>query len=111
MSSLLFQELDNDSAELSGLFETHQMAHITNHHAASSRYTRFNSACMRLNVWNVSIANQQQGWDVNLSQPRQCRLYRKFQFWMCEVLRIGEENVSQLQLGGDRRASASARYN
>jgi hypothetical protein len=24
-----------------------------------------------MNVWNVSVAYKQQGWDVDLSQPRQ----------------------------------------
>src|SRR5262249_28492698 len=50
--------------------------------------------------WNVSVANKQQGWDVNLSQTWQCCLDRKFQFWMGEVLRIGEKNVSHSLLGG-----------
>jgi hypothetical protein len=58
MSSLVFQELYNDPAELSGLFEIHQMAHVTDHHAAGSKYTCLDGACMRLNVWNVSVANK-----------------------------------------------------
>src|SRR5215472_18317207 len=89
----MFQKIDNDLAELSGLFEIHQMAHITDHHTAGIRYTYLDGTCMRMNVWNVSVANQQQGWDVNLAQSRKCWLHPKFQFWMCKVLRIGKKNV------------------
>src|SRR6516164_6317969 len=76
------------------------MAHVTDHHAAGSRYTCLDGSRMRVNIWNVSVANEQQGWNVNLSQPRQCWLHRKFQFWMREVLRIGRKDISHSFLGG-----------
>src|SRR6516225_12190581 len=76
------------------------MAHIIDDYEAGPRYTCLDGACMRMNVWNVSIANKQQGWDMDLSQPRQCRLHRKFQFWMCKVLRIDKKNVSHSLPGG-----------
>lgn len=69
------------------------MAHVTDYHAASIRYTCLDRACMCMHVWNVSVANKQQGWDVDLSQPRQSRPHREFQFCMCEVLRIGKQNL------------------
>jgi len=43
------------------------MAGVTDHNAAGSRYTSLDRSCMRMNIWNVSVANKQQGWDVNLS--------------------------------------------
>ena len=46
------------------------MTHIIDHYAAGPRYTCLDGTCMRMNVWNVSVANKQQGWDVDLSQPR-----------------------------------------
>src|SRR5215469_637893 len=76
------------------------MAHIIDDDAAGPRYTCLDGTCMRMNVWNVSIANKQQGSDVDLSQPRQCWLHRKFQFWMCKVLWIGKKNVSHSLPGG-----------
>src|SRR6516225_577640 len=100
MSSLVFQELDNDPAEFRGLFEIHQMARVTGHHTAGSRYTCLDGSCMRMNIWNVSIPHEQQGWDVNLSQPRQCWLHWELQLRMCEVLRIGSKNVSHSLLRG-----------
>src|SRR5215469_16098576 len=75
------------------------MARVTYHHAAGSRYTCLDRSCMRMNVWNVSVANEQQGWDVNLSQPRQGRLHREFEFWMREVLRTSRKNLSHSLLG------------
>ena len=57
MPSLVFQELNNDPAELRGLFEIHQMARITDHHAAGSRYACLDHPCMRMNVGNVRVAN------------------------------------------------------
>src|SRR5215470_17834727 len=76
------------------------MADVTDHHAAGSRYTCLDRSCMRMNIWNISVANEQHGGDVNLSQPRQCWLHRKFQFWMREVLRISGKNLSHSLLGG-----------
>lgn len=76
------------------------MAHIIDYYSAGPRYTCFYRAGMRMNVWNVSVANKQQGWYVDLPQPRQCRFYAKFQFWMCKVLRIGKKNVSHSLPGG-----------
>src|SRR5437016_13780714 len=64
MPSLLFQELNNDPTELSGLFEIHEMAHIIDDYAARPGYTCLDGACMRMDVWNVSVANKQQGWDL-----------------------------------------------
>src|SRR5260370_21924988 len=76
------------------------MASVTDHNAAGSRYTGLDRSCMSMNIRNVSVANKQQGWDVNLSQPRQRWLHRKLQFWMGEVLRISRKNLSHSLLGG-----------
>src|SRR5262252_575849 len=75
------------------------MARATDHYAAGPRYTCLDSSCMCMNIWNVGVANEQQGWDVNLSQPGECWLHRQFQFWMREVLRIGRKNLSHSLVG------------
>ena len=85
ISSLFFQEPYNDPAELRRLFYIHEMAYIIDHYAVDPRYTCLDPACMRVNVGDVSVANKKQGWDVDLCQPRQRRLNRKFQFCMCKV--------------------------
>jgi len=74
---MAFQERYNHPAEFVGFLEIHQMADATYHHAPGIGYARLDRACMRMNVWNVSVANKQQGWDVDLAQPRQCWLDRQ----------------------------------
>src|SRR5215467_5814334 len=98
--SVVFQELYDNPAELGGFFEIHEMANVTDHHAAGSRNTGFDGARVRLDVRNVGVANKQKGWNVNLSQTRQCGLHREFKFWMCEVLWIGGENFCHPFSGG-----------
>jgi hypothetical protein len=58
MSSPVFQELDNGPAELSRFFEIHQMTHVTDDQAPGLPYTYLDCARMRLNIWNVSVANK-----------------------------------------------------
>jgi hypothetical protein len=61
---------------------------------------------MRMNVGNVRVANEQQGWDVNLSQPRQCWLHWEFELDL--VLTFGAMcSVSELPSVG--RSSIASR--
>ena len=66
-------ETNDEAAEFFRLFEIHQMTSIGQNHATGTVDPRFDHASVRMDIRNVGIAGEQQGWNANLMQARQSR--------------------------------------
>jgi hypothetical protein len=97
--SVVFEEVDDGLAEFFGLFEVHEVAGVGDYDAAGPGDAGLDCSGVRVDIRDVGVADQEQGWDVNFRQAWQGWLFWEFAFWVGEVLRAGGKDFGHALSG------------